>query len=322
MTGPRPTVNTTRQARRSETLLCAAEHCRARGRHHPDCVVECRGCLPRQAADGVYLCQVHRDNIGEDALLAAVRWQDLGIVLTGSSAPGDVISGSSDPSLKINLRAVELRATVRHTLAAITKLISEDRGFALPEDTVPAMARFVARNRDWLAAHEAAGDHSAELRELAHGESYRVAYPSGGRKFQLRDPSGATVRCIEQVDDGEECPGTLWTILRRTDSMLPSELVCEHDEEHRVSAADWLRMGRRLNRASAEQVRAVPARGTRVQLIGGPFDGATHTLTASPPPAVLPLTVTEIQPDGSEKRYSVAYTRRDATLYEYVGTTS
>lgn len=235
-----------------EILFCAAPHCRARNRHDSTCTDDCVGCLPRQAADGIYLCQLHRTAIAEDALLAAIRWQDLGIVLTGSSAPGDVVSGSKDEQgLKINERALEMRTLVRHTLAAITRLIADERGLQLPHDTVPAMARYVARHAEWLAAHDAAGDHSAELRELAHGEPYRVAHPSGGRKFLLRDPAGEPVRCIESVDGDAECPGTLWTILRRTDSLLPSELVCDHDEDHRVSAADWLRLGRRLTRQRA-----------------------------------------------------------------------
>lgn len=32
-------------------ILCVSPRCRPLGRHRPDCVEECRGCLPRMAAD-------------------------------------------------------------------------------------------------------------------------------------------------------------------------------------------------------------------------------------------------------------------------------
>lgn len=226
--------------------LCTAGRCAARGRHLPDCTEgECRGCLPRQAADGVYLCEFHTKKVGEDALTVALRYADLGRVLTASSAAlGDIVSGSKkETGMQLNDRAAEMRAVIKHRLVAIVKMIAEERGISLPEDRVPALARYVAANATWIAAHAAAGELSDELSETA-SDAFRLAQPNGSRRYQLKDPEGHAVGCREDVEEGQPCPGTLWTVLRRTDSLLPSELVCDHDQEHYVPADKWMSFGR------------------------------------------------------------------------------
>jgi hypothetical protein len=226
--------------------LCASPRCSIRNRHTSDCTgAECVGCLPRQAADGLYLCQMHTDRVGQDALTIALRYTDLGRVLTAStSALGDIVSGSKkETGLQLNDRAAEMRMVIRHRLVATVRMISEERGFGLPADHVPAMARYIAANARWIAAHPAAGDLADELAETA-SEGFRLIQPAGARKYQLKDPSGNAVACREQVEEGNPCPGSLWTILRRTDSLLPSELVCDHDGDHFVPADQWMTFGR------------------------------------------------------------------------------
>lgn len=226
--------------------LCTAARCAAQGRHLTDCTDEhCRGCLPWQAADGRYLCEIHARRIGEDALTIALRYADLGRVLTSTgSALGDIVSGSKkETGMQLNDRAAEMRMIIKHRLVALARMISEDRGFALPEDRVPALARYVAANAPWLAAHPAAGDFSEELADAA-SDGFRIAYPTGARRYQLRDPENHPVGCKETVEDDQPCPGTLWTVLRRTDSLLPSELVCDHDQEHYVPAEKWMSFGK------------------------------------------------------------------------------
>lgn len=226
--------------------LCAAPRCAARGRHLPNCVDEtCWGCLPRQAADGLYLCLVHADGIGRDALTAALRYGDLGRVLTGSSQGlGDIVSGTkTSVGLDLNERAADMRSTIKHRLVAMVRMIAEERGLPLPEDRVPALARYVAKHAQWLAAHSAAGDFAEELADTA-SEAFHIAHPTGARRYQLKDPDGNPVGCPATVEDGEPCLGSLWTILRRVDSLLPSELVCDHDDEHYVPADKWMTFGR------------------------------------------------------------------------------
>lgn len=226
--------------------LCASPRCGIRDRHVSECKDDtCRGCLPRQADDGVYLCRLHKDRIGQDALTVALRYADLGRVLTASSTSlGDIVSGSKkETGLQLNDRAAEMRAIIKHRLVSMVRMISEERGFALPEDRVPALARYVAANANWIAAHPAAGELSDELNDTA-SEAFRLAQPTGARKYQLKDPEGKPVGCRETVEEDQSCPGSLWTILRRTDSLLPSELVCDHDGDHFVPAGEWMTFGR------------------------------------------------------------------------------
>ena len=329
-------------------MLCAAPHCRARGRHLTDCVADdCRGCLPRQAADGLYLCSVCHERIGEDALLLVARYSDLELVLTGGRAMGELVSSSKDPNLSINERAADLRQDIARALDQLCAWISRQRGITPPRapgvykhaeelprgfvgpprmlqyqiDAVLENASFVGRHRDWLAAQPGAGDTSQLLHDLAHGESYRVAYPSGGRSWPIQTGPGKYAICPE---DG--CEGVLWSVIKHSDSPYPAQLVCDTTvgEQHSVPFVDWFRKAQKLRTKAGVADEPAPPRprGHRVSLIGGPFDGATHTITVSPPPTLLRLTHTDDDPASPERRYTVAYTRRTETEYHYVGATS
>jgi hypothetical protein len=236
--------------------LCAAA-CRMRGRHAPDCAQEaCAGCLSRQARDGLRLCHLHTARIAEDAVEAARLHSELLHVLTGAGHLGELVRSSRDPNLTLNDAAADARTAIRATLVSWCRLISEERGISLPADDMRAIGAYIARHAEWLAAHEAAADASAELHELAHGQPRRIAYPGGGRRFPIALPDGTYARCPEQtaVDDAETpepCPGTLWTILRRDASLLPSEVVCNHDETHRWPTSRWLKLGAQLLGRSA-----------------------------------------------------------------------
>lgn len=220
--------------------LCHASHCR----RDP----ETDQPAPRETAPGLNLCPICRRRLAEDALYAAVRYQDCGLALTATGQPGGaVVSGTTDHGLALNAAAVEARSLIRHTLCAMTSRICDERGFTLPADDVPTLARYVARNAEWAAARDDAGDWSAELRELAWGRPRRVAYPGRSRRFAIKLPGGRYAPCVETVEvddtaDREACPGRLWTILS-ADAPTPSEIVCDFDEQHRWPASRWLRLG-------------------------------------------------------------------------------
>ncbi|HEX5994451.1 MAG TPA: hypothetical protein VFY84_04855 [Jiangellales bacterium] len=253
--------------------LCIAPRCRSIGYHLSDCTNEqCRGCQPRLAADGLRLCVVHTRAIADDAHRAAEVHAELALVLAASDRPGERTSGSRERGLAVNERAVWARATIRHTLVSWCKLIAEERGITLPggwavqhlppgfigppnrlwrvNDTASSLARYLAKHADWLSASDYADEVSDELRDLAHGEPWRVAYPTGARVFEVGP-------CPETVD-GAPCPGVVRAVLRRTDSLLPSELVCDHHPDpqpedwssHHWPADQWLTLGRKLRRAA------------------------------------------------------------------------
>jgi hypothetical protein len=249
-------------------LLCVSPRCRRDPDGNP---------IPRYAADGLRLCDICTNMVGEDALITAVRYRQLGLVLTRSGLAGEERTSRSKPdaNLHLNLRAAALRRDIETTVGGLATLIARQRGFAWPTDVrvadrpdgfigpmpllsvrsvrLPVLARFVARSHQWLAAHEAADRHAGTLRELATGEPYRVAFPGGVRRFVLPGLTAGVryLACPEEVDDGqgsEPCPGVLWTTLRRDGDYLPAEILCNHDETHQWPIRQWMKLGSRLRR--------------------------------------------------------------------------
>lgn len=217
--------------------LCAAGRCRGWDRHRPDCPGDdCRGCLPALAAPGLALCERHTAHIAQDAVQAAQLHAELAQRLMGGSGQGEPVAGTSDHTRLPNEAAVEARTLIRHTLTAWTRLIADERGWTLPADTVDAMAGYVARSAPWLAAHPAAADCSDELHELAHGRPRSIAYPTGVRVADIAP-------CPQ---DG--CDGTVHAIIRPADALLPSELACDADTEHRWPAGMWHAFRRAVER--------------------------------------------------------------------------
>jgi hypothetical protein len=227
---------------------------------------------PRYALDGSALCIVCRNMLGEDALIAAVRYRQLALVLTGAGRVGEeqVKRSKADANLTLNLRAAALRRDIEREIGGLATLICDRRGFhwpadrrvaerpyefigpmpllSLPTTRLPPLCRLVARSRDWLAAREDAGTHAAMLRDLATGQAFRVAFPGGVRRFLLPGMGGDQyLGCPEEVDD-EPCPGVLWTILRRDGEVLPSQIACNEYEDHLWPIREWVRLGRRLMR--------------------------------------------------------------------------
>lgn len=236
---------------------CVVSTCHAYGRHKADCEAEdCRGCVPRLALDGLLLCLLHRDRLADDAIEAARLHSELLHVLTGANGMGEKVSSTKDPNLSLNDAAADARIAIRATLVAWCRMISEERGITLPLDDIYAIGAYIARYADWLAAHPAAAEAVDELHDLAHGQARRIAYPGGGRRFPIELPDGMYARCplrtaIDDAETMEPCPGTLWTILRRDSSLLPSEVVCNHDETHRWPTSRWMKLGAQLLGRSA-----------------------------------------------------------------------
>jgi hypothetical protein len=148
---------------------------------------------PRYVQDGLSLCDIDARILGEDILVAAVRYRQLGVVLIATGDPGAprTSGGTKDANLKLNLRAAALRRDIERALGDLTMLIVGQRGFAWPVDRavdqrplgfigpltlrarrtvrVPALARFVARSALWVAGRDDAGTWAEQLRELATG---------------------------------------------------------------------------------------------------------------------------------------------------------
>ena len=235
----------------SDRLFCAKPGCRAFGRHLPDCDGEdCRGCQPRPAADGLRLCLVDAERIGTDATTTADLYDELAhSVMPSGGTSGQPIGRSSDGPPVPRDKVVAIRTEIRHVLVSVCRMVGEDRGIQLPADEVSAMGAYVAKHATWLAAHGAAGEVADELGSLRR-RAWSVAYPNGTKVVEVgpcpnHDYSRPTEKDTSGVADWPRCPGTLRAIMRpRDEGLLPSEVVCDADPEHRWASSEWRQLDR------------------------------------------------------------------------------
>lgn len=260
------------------TLLCVSPRCRPPGRHRDGCPDDrCGGCAPARAADGLNLCPYCTRRIGADAVEAARLWYEIGWVLNAQGANGTVVVSNPHPGLNVNPRAVEVRAEIRHVLASWCRLVAEERGIhppgrwvrhgelvALPstlegplnlagvsaryvaDESQHALAAFIARHAEWLAAQAFADDAAAELRDL-RSRAWGSAYPEGASVVEIGT-------CPETTEGGEPCTGSVRALLRREDSLLPSKVVCDADSTHVWPTDRWRALGRTLGRVWARTI--------------------------------------------------------------------
>lgn len=255
------------------TVLCARAGCVHRGHHAADCADErCAGCQPWPAADGLELCQHHAGRIGPDAVALGELYDELGYVLMPSGGGGERVGGRGDDGPPVPRdRVVAVRSEIRHVLVSWCRLIAEERGVALPgtanepspgvverrnpvgggpgrgEPSCRVLGAYVAKHAGpdgayWLAAHRGvAGEVSEELDELRR-RAWSVAYPTGTRVVEV----GPCPRNVDNEDGYTytHCSGTLRAIVRPADQMLPSEVVCDADPEHRWSSSEWRQLDR------------------------------------------------------------------------------
>ncbi|MEV7267078.1 hypothetical protein AB0N38_26300 [Micromonospora aurantiaca] len=169
--------------------LCVAEHCYTPRQHGPACPGgDCRGCLPRLAADGLRLCSVDVRRLVEDARTAAVLHEDLALTLIRRGRGGEKVAGSSSGAPVPDDEVMEARSAIRATLVALCRVILNERGIGWPADEVTAMSAYVEQHHVWLAAHPAADEHARDLRDIASDpRTRRLAYPAGSDRMYIGD---------------------------------------------------------------------------------------------------------------------------------------
>jgi hypothetical protein len=238
-------------------LLCAAPRCAIPRRHRGGCDTDCRGCLPARAADGIRLCPVDLRRLATNAAKVAELHGELELVLK-AAGNGERTASKPGPGTPPRDAVVEMRTEIRHVLVSWCRLISEERGFALPDDQVPAMGAYIARYADWLAAQEYAGEVADELAGLA-SRAWGVAYQTGTRRVVVGPcplcggiPYGRNW-AVEPLPPGFIGPpqrrGRLQALRRERDQdKLPSEVYCDMVDEHRWPAERWRELDRLVTR--------------------------------------------------------------------------
>jgi len=191
--------------------LCLADHCGIPTQHGEHCPGDgCRGCLPRVAANGLRLCDVDTRRLAEDARTAAGLYEDLSLVLIRRGRGSERVSASSTGAPIPDEDVVEARDAIYATLTSIVRVISEERGIAIPwewrTEQLPegfigpprrirvgvgyatALGAYIAKHSTWLAAHGAADEHARDLRDIASDpRTRRLAYPASTDRRYIGD---------------------------------------------------------------------------------------------------------------------------------------
>lgn len=198
-------------ARVLSATLCVREGCALPRRHRDGCDNQenlkdegCGGCLPALAQDGLKLCMLHTERLGEDAVLCARLHTDLELQLRRSGR-GEYTSGSRDKSNMPDETVMNARRQLHVLLAGMVELMVFERGLSVPglkvssrptRDLVTAeqvtarlkvdgvggageigtarqtasevevMAALIVRHAEWFAARDDAGAHSKALHDL------------------------------------------------------------------------------------------------------------------------------------------------------------
>lgn len=215
--------------------VAAGTLCRRRGcsRRHET------GQVRRRVVAGLQLCRGCRDNLAAGLNDLPDLYNECGRLLGGSNQPRDRTSGGPLPGMPFNAPAADVRATILSVLASWSGMVVEDRGVTAPQRTVSALAKFLGKHVDWMAAHVTAAEATDEVAQLVRS-ARRVAYPNPVHRVSI----GA---CVEA-----ECAGELIAVVHPQEPLLPAEISCDADPCHRWLGHQWVQLSRRMSTIPAD----------------------------------------------------------------------
>ena len=190
----------------------------------------------RRVVPGLRLCQACRRNLGTRLKNLPELYDECGRLLAGSGQSRDRTSGGPMPGIPFNTTAADVRDAILGVLASWSGLVVKERQVTAPPRTVSALADFLGKHVDWLAAHVAATEFTDEVLRLARSARL-VAYPSPIRRV----PVGA---CVETG-----CTGELVALVHPQEQLLPPEISCNADSSHSWRAHQWMQLSRRIRAA-------------------------------------------------------------------------
>jgi hypothetical protein len=215
------------------------------GRARPLC--EGRGCRKTDAEPdrrsvaipGLRLCRGCRERLVARLEELPHLHEACGRVLSAgnSQGPREIRAGSPSQGLPFNGAAADVRAEIMAFLSSWCGLVAQGRGTTAPERAVWALAAFLRRHADWLAAHPAAAEAADEIARLT-GRARRVAYPDQIRRLKV----GA---CVEAGCDGE-----LVAWIRAQETTAPGKIQCEAEPRHCWTGQQWAQLRRAMRRTS------------------------------------------------------------------------
>ncbi|MFD5056798.1 hypothetical protein [Streptomyces tendae] len=211
---------------------------------------EAAGRAGRPAVAGSRLCaSCHRRLLHELMRLPGL-YEECGLRLGGESGPcREKTSGGPLPGMPFNARAADARTSILGVLASWATLVVEERGLAGPRRSVGPLAQFLARHGDWLAAHGAAGEVSAEVARLVR-RARGVIDPVPSRRVHIGD-------CVEPG-----CSGALTAFVRPERPQVPAEITCDAQTSHSWFGHEWLQLSRRIGASEARPAPSSCGAGT------------------------------------------------------------
>jgi hypothetical protein len=159
--------------------------------------------------------------------------------------------GGNEQPLPMDPQASAAASELRAHLVGWVRLVAEERGWALPEDTLDSMSRWMLHHVEWLRHHQAGHDAVEELtgdmrtaRRVIDVPANRTTFPVGPcpefQPISVTPAWNGTV--VQQVE--QNCPGEVRAYIPNTDTQ-PARLECSAC--HTVwESWQWLRAGRRI----------------------------------------------------------------------------
>jgi hypothetical protein len=221
--------------------LCAGTGCRRR------CET---GRVRRRVVAGSRLCRACRDELATGLESLPGLYRECGRRLGGSDRPRSNAAGSgSMPGMPFNAAAADVRARILSVLGSWSGMVAEERRVTAPERSVGALATFLSRHVDWIAAHAAATEATDEVAQLARA-ARRVAYPNPVRRVAIGG-------CVEVG-----CGGELVAFVHPQEPLLPAEIRCDADRSHSWLEHHWMQLSHRMGTDRMGTVSSIAAATT------------------------------------------------------------
>lgn len=180
------------------------------------------------------LCRACRDELAAGLESLPGLYNECGRRLGGSDRPrGTAVSSSSMPGMPFNAPAADVRARILGVLGSWSGMVAEERRVTAPERSVGALATFLGRHVDWIAAHTAATEATEEVAQLVR-VARRVAYPNPVRRVAIGG-------CVEVG-----CGGELVAFVHPQAPLLPAEIRCDVDPCHSWFEHHWIQLSHRM----------------------------------------------------------------------------
>ena len=211
---------------------------------------------PRRVEPTRPLCRICAERLGENLKKIAEAWPDLRARVAVEGKAGEKITGTKLPGIVINEAVADLiREVALWANQTAGRVLRQHEHTQRPSTHDPGVVlAWLAKYHAWRLAYDDDHDAAVSTAEWAawyRREVRRVAYPSNARRVDIPD-----ARCRVELRDtagqltGLRCGGTLFAIVRDDASLLPSELLCSVDDEHRIPAGNWVQYMRALEKAN------------------------------------------------------------------------